>query len=174
MKRGIVLWLTGLSGAGKSTIAALFKSEQEGRGCLVRIVDGDDVRAMREVKLSFSPEDIRTNNRIIAEYVASIRDDHDYVVISVVAPFRSSRKLSREIIGGKYFECYINASIDEVIGRDTKGLYGKALKGEIEYFVGVDPRVPYEPPESPDIVLRTGMEAAQESAQKLIAFLEDK
>jgi adenylyl-sulfate kinase len=174
MKQGIVVWLTGLSGAGKSTIADLFRRQREEMGFTVRIVDGDDVRDMRKVKLSFSPEDIRENNRMIAEFVASVRSDYDYVLVSVVAPFSASRELSRRIIGGKYFECYVNAGIETVVARDTKGLYRKALNGEVEFVIGVDPRVPYEKPSSPDVEVRTEIRDPAVSVRLLTEFLDKK
>lgn len=149
------VWLTGMSGTGKSTIAAGLREELTKRGSRVKIVDGDEVRKNAGHRLGFTPADIRENNRLVAELCKSLQPDHDYLLVAVIAPFADSREQARAIIGEGFVEVYVATSLDTLIARDTKGLYKKALNGELENFIGVSPEVPYEPPQNPDIRVDT-------------------
>ncbi|MGC9602329.1 MAG: adenylyl-sulfate kinase [Minisyncoccia bacterium] len=151
-----VLWFTGLSGAGKTTIAEILKARLEERGKSANILDGDVVRELLHTHLGFTPEDIKENNRLIAELAKERMNHFDFVLVPIISPFEESRKLARETIGSAFKEVYINASKELVIKRDTKGLYKKAKEGRITNLIGYHAEVPYEAPEYPDIEVRTG------------------
>ena len=168
----MIFWLTGLSGSGKSTIARKAKEELGARGKKILLLDGDDIRAGHSKKLSFSRKDIEENNRNIALLCLERMSDFDHIFVAVITPFRSIRKELRERFGDKYAEVYIKISLDEAIRRDVKGLYKKALNGEIENFIGVDRNTPYEPPENPDLIIESGREGVEASVNKFIAFIE--
>src|SRR5256885_11902653 len=133
---GFTLWFTGLSGAGKSTLAAAVGAELRGRGIPVEVLDGDEVRQNLSKGLGFSREDRDTNIRRIG-YVAKLLARHGVAVITAaISPYRAIRDEVREEIGA-FVEVYVKASLDECIRRDTKGLYARALAGEIAQFTGV-------------------------------------
>ncbi|MBZ0166157.1 MAG: adenylyl-sulfate kinase [Candidatus Omnitrophica bacterium] len=155
MKNTTVYWLTGLSGAGKSTIAAKFREKALKAGKSVRILDGDDIREKVHKHLDFTVQGITENNRLIAELCKTEVGRYDYILVSVISPFEAARQQSRKIVGDSYREVYIKASLDTVIQRDPKGLYKKALSGEINNFIGIADQVPYEVPAAPDLVLDT-------------------
>lgn len=163
--QGFTLWLTGLSGAGKSTLAAAVAAELRGHGIRVEILDGDEVRLNLSKGLGFSREDRDTNIRRIG-YVAKLLTRNGVAVITAaISPYRAVRdEVRREI--GNFVEVYVRASLDECIRRDTKGLYRKALAGEVQQFTGVSD--PYEEPLSPEIVVDTEREAVPDSAARVI------
>ncbi len=147
LARGFTLWLTGLSGAGKSTLAAAVSKELRDRGIPVEVLDGDEVRQNLSKGLGFSREDRDTNIRRIG-YVAKLLARNGVAVITAaISPYRTIRDEVREEIGA-FVEVYVKASLDECIRRDTKGLYRRALAGEIPQFTGVSD--PYEEPLSPE------------------------
>ena len=165
MSRGFVVWFTGLSGAGKSTIAGALKAELERRGRHVELLDGDEVRTHLSKGLGFSKEDRDTNIRRIG-YVAKLLTRNGVAVITAaISPYRAIRDEVREDIGA-FIEVYVKASLDECIRRDTKGLYRRALAGEIPQFTGVSD--PYEEPVSPELVIDTEREQVGESAARVI------
>src|SRR5437763_12775584 len=150
--RGFTLWLTGLSGAGKSTLATAVGDELRRRGIRVEILDGDEVRQNLSKGLGFSREDRDTNIRRIG-YVAKLLTRNGVVVITAaISPYRAVRdEVRREI--GAFVEVYVKASLDECVRRDTKGLYARALAGEIAKFTGVSD--PYEEPLAAELVIDT-------------------
>ncbi|PYO99954.1 MAG: adenylyl-sulfate kinase [Gemmatimonadetes bacterium] len=162
---GFTLWFTGLSGSGKSTLAAAVSAELRGRGVPVEVLDGDEVRQNLSKGLGFSREDRDTNIRRIG-YVAKLLTRNGVAVISAaISPYRAIRDEVREDIGA-FMEVYVKASLDECIRRDTKGLYRRALAGEIPQFTGVSD--PYEEPVSPELVIDTEREQVAESAARVI------
>ena len=163
--RGFTLWLTGLSGAGKSTLATAVGDELRRRGIRVEILDGDEVRQNLSKGLGFSREDRDTNIRRIG-YVAKLLARNGVVVITAaISPYRAVRdEVRREI--GAFVEVYVKASLDECVRRDTKGLYRRALAGEIPQFTGVSD--PYEEPLRPELVIDTEREVVGESAARVI------
>lgn len=152
---GTVVWFTGLSGSGKSTIAAGVCAELTKRGKKVKIIDGDEIRKSCHHQLRFTPEDIRKNNRLVAEMCRTQQRDYDYILVALISPFSDSRAKARDIIGKEFIEVYVKAEMDTLISRDCKGLYKKALNGQIENFIGLSPAVPYEPPQNPEIFIDT-------------------
>jgi adenylylsulfate kinase len=169
MSKGFILWLTGLSGAGKSTISEAIAPLIEARGRKVEVLDGDVVRENLSRGLTFSREDRDVNVRRIG-WVADLVARHGGVaLVAAISPFREVRDEIKRTYPN-VIEVYVNASVDECARRDVKGLYAKALAGEIKNFTGVSD--PYEPPTDPDVEVRTAQETVQESAAKIIALLE--
>jgi adenylyl-sulfate kinase len=170
--KGFTLWFTGLSGAGKTTISKLVETELHERRNRLEILDGDVVRENLSKGLGFSKEDRDTNIRRIA-FVADLLSRNGVPVITAaISPYREIRDEARELMGDRFIEVFVKASVEECIERDPKGLYKKALAGEIKEFTGVSD--PYEEPLNPEIVLDTENESPEESAQKLIALLEER
>lgn len=155
MKKAEVLWFTGLSGAGKSTLANALQEKLVKEGKKAKLIDGDDVRRVSHQHLGFTPRDIHENNRFVLELCLKLLSDFDFILVSVISPFQETRENARKRLGEHYHEVYVKCSLKEVSRRDAKGLYQKALKGEIPYFVGIDPRVLYEEPQSPELILET-------------------
>ena len=120
-KKALVLWLSGMSGAGKTTISKIAKKHFKARGLISLILDGDEVREKLHQSLSFSKEDIIENNRLIAHYCLNKLNDFDVILVPIISPFEESRKYARKIIGGTFFEIFIQASKTKLIQRDTKG-----------------------------------------------------
>ena len=163
--RGFTLWLTGLSGAGKSTLATALADELRRGGVRVETLDGDEVRQNLSKGLGFSREDRDTNIRRIG-YVAKLLTRNGVVVISAaISPYRAVRNDVRREIGA-FVEVHVKASLEECIRRDTKGLYARALAGEIAQFTGVSD--PYEEPLTPELVIDTEREDVATSATRVI------
>src|SRR5437867_6060247 len=165
LARGFTLWLTGLSGAGKSTLATALGRELARHGIPVETLDGDAVRQNLSKGLGFSREDRDTNIRRIG-YVAKLLTRNDVVVISAaLSPYRAVRDEVRHAIGA-FVEVHVKASLEECVRRDTKGLYARALAGEIPQFTGVSD--PYEEPLAAEIVIDTEREEVANSASRVI------
>lgn len=171
MAQGFTVWLTGLSGAGKSTIANRLEQELIARGRSVEILDGDIVRTHLSKGLGFSKEDRDTNILRIA-FVCSLLTRHGAAVISAaISPYAEARAQARAQIGA-FVEVYVQCPIEELTRRDVKGLYEKALRGELANFTGVSD--PYEAPVDPDVTVNTDTETLEESVAKILAVLESR
>jgi len=169
---GLTLWFTGLSGAGKSTIAEVVEAELRGRGLRVEVLDGDVVRTHLSKGLGFSKEDRDTNIRRIA-FVADLLSRNGVVAITAaISPYREIRDEARELMGDRFVEIYVKATVEECARRDVKGLYEKAFKGEIKEFTGVSD--PYEPPLDPEITIDTEAQTVEESAAQVLAYLDSR
>jgi adenylyl-sulfate kinase len=169
---GLTLWFTGLSGAGKSTIADVVERDLRERGLRVEVLDGDVVRTNLSKGLGFSKEDRDTNIRRIA-FVADLLSRNGVVAITAaISPYREIRDEAREMHGERFVEIYVKASVEECARRDVKGLYEKAFKGEIKEFTGVSD--PYEPPENAEIVVDTENETIEESVGKVLAYVDER
>lgn len=171
MTTGFTIWLTGLSGAGKSTIAAILKREMRARGHKVEVLDGDVVRKHLTKGLGFSREGRDENIRRVG-WVCELLTRNDVVAIAaVISPYRAVRDEVRARIG-RFVEVYVTAPIETLAERDVKGLYRRAMAGEIANFTGVSD--PYEPPLDPDVTCWSdGRETPEESAGRIIARLEE-
>jgi adenylyl-sulfate kinase len=171
-RSGFTLWLTGLSGAGKSTLAGALARRLRAEGIAVEVLDGDEVREHLSKGLSFSREDRDTNVRRIA-YVAKLLTRNGVgVITAAISPYRATREDARRQIGEGFIEVYVNASLDTCIRRDVKGLYGKALAGEIASFTGVSD--PYEAPTDPDVEVDTERETLDESLEHVLDALRER
>jgi adenylyl-sulfate kinase len=168
---GFTIWLTGLSGSGKSTITAILEDELRRRGLKVEVLDGDVVRSHLSTGLGFSREDRDENIRRIG-WVCEVLTRNDVVAIAaVISPYREVRDEVRARIG-RFVEVYCEAPLETLIERDVKGLYRKAMAGEIPNFTGVSD--PYEPPLTAEVTCHSdGRETPQESADKVLATLEE-
>jgi adenylylsulfate kinase len=172
-QRGVTIWLTGLSGSGKSTIAVAAEYELVKRGHLSYVLDGDNIRHGLNSNLGFSPDDRTENIRRIGEVAKLFTESGVIVMASFISPYRSDRDAARALMpAGDFLEVYVDASLETCEGRDVKGLYKKARAGEIPEFTGIS--APYEAPESPELVLDTNAQSLQESVGVLIDHLEAK
>jgi adenylylsulfate kinase len=170
-QRGFTVWFTGLSGAGKSTLAEALEPVLKSRGHNVEILDGDIVRPNLSKGLGFSKED-RDTNILRIGFVAHLLSRNGVAVITAaISPYRDIRDQNRALIGD-FVEVYAKCSIDELTRRDVKGLYEKALRGEIQNFTGISD--PYEEPLNPEVVVDTEKETVEESLNKILAHLEQK
>jgi adenylylsulfate kinase len=170
-QEGFTLWFTGLSGAGKSTLANLAALELRNRGHRVEILDGDEVRTNLSKGLGFSKEDRDTNIRRIG-YVCRLLARNGVVAISAaISPYRDIREEVRHA-HDRFFEVFVKCSLDELVRRDVKGLYEKALRGEIKNFTGVSD--PYEEPLNPELIVESDRESVEESLARLIGTLEER
>jgi adenylylsulfate kinase len=168
-ERGFTLWFTGLSGSGKTTISEIVERELRNRKRPVEVLDGDIVRTNLSKGLSFSRDD-RNINVLRIGFVANLLTRNGVgVVVSAISPYKEARdQVRRRIVD--FVEVFVDAPLEVCADRDVKGLYKKAFAGEIEQFTGVSD--PYEPPNAPDLVLKTDEESPEESAQKVIEKLE--
>ena len=172
MHKGFTLWFTGMSGAGKSTLTDRLGQEFRARGYRYEILDGDEVRTHLSKGLGFSKEDRDTNIRRIG-YVARLLSRNGVITMTAaISPYREIRDEVRSWHNGEFVEVYAKCSLDALVDRDVKGLYKKALAGEIKNFTGVSD--PYEPPETPEVVVETDRESVDESFAKILAFLESR
>jgi adenylylsulfate kinase len=168
---GFTLWFTGLSGAGKTTIAELVRPELERRGRLVEWLDGDEVREHLSKGLGFSKDDRDTNIDRIGWVASRLTRHGAAVIVSAISPYREARQKAREMIeaNGTFVEVFVDASVEECARRDVKGLYEKAFRGEIKEFTGVSD--PYEAPAEPEIRIESEHEEPEESAQRILELL---
>jgi adenylyl-sulfate kinase len=171
---GFTLWFTGLSGAGKTTIAHLVGPAIEERGPIVEYLDGDTVRTHLSKGLGFSKEDRDANIERIGWVAARLTRHGAAVIASAISPYAEARSHARALVEefGPFVEVFVDVSLEEATRRDTKGLYEKALRGEIKGFTGVDD--PYEAPEEPDIRIDTDTETPEESAARIVSLLEER
>lgn len=171
MRRAHVCWFTGLSGSGKSTIADGVRQRLEAQGLAVRVLDGDVVRTQLHPHLGFSAEDIQENNRRIALRCVEFRETADVILVPIISPYAASRAEARALLAPGFSEVYCDADLACVARRDVKGLYARAARGEIANMIGYTSESPYEPPDSPDCVLRTGTDTIFRSVETLEAFM---
>ncbi|HEX2107764.1 MAG TPA: adenylyl-sulfate kinase [Rubrobacteraceae bacterium] len=168
--RGFTLWFTGLSGAGKTTIADIVEHELRGRHGKIEVLDGDIVRTNLSKGLGFSREDRDTNVLRIGFVAELLTRNGVGVIVSAISPFKEVRDAVRRSIGDDFIEIFVDAPLEVCAERDVKGLYKKAFAGEIEQFTGVSD--PYEPPAAPELHIKTDEEEPNESARRVIAALE--
>lgn len=172
-QKGVVLWFTGLSGSGKSTIANEVAYKLHSLGHLSYVLDGDNIRHGLNKDLGFSPEDRKENIRRISEVANLFADAGLITITAFISPYRIDRNYCRELVGkGRFLEIYTKASIETCEKRDTKGLYKKAREGIIKDFTGIN--APYEEPEKPELILDTDKETIEESVGKIMKKLEEQ
>jgi adenylylsulfate kinase len=170
---GFTLWFTGLSGAGKSTIANLVGPELEERGRTVEYLDGDVVRTHLSKGLGFSKEDRDTNIQRIGWVASRLTRHGAAVIVSAISPYEETRRAARAMVEefGPFIEIYVEASVDTCAERDVKGLYEKAFAGELKEFTGVSD--PYEAPTGAELVVNTESDSPEQSAQRVLDKLEE-
>ncbi|MDG2054311.1 MAG: adenylyl-sulfate kinase [Phycisphaerales bacterium] len=174
-QQGATLWLTGLSGSGKSTVAVALEQMLIARGKHAYRLDGDNVRHGLNKNLGFSAEDRTENIRRIGEVTKLFAESGMISITSFISPYKADRDLARtahEEAGIPYFEVYVECPLEEAERRDPKGLYKKARAGEIKGFTGIDD--PYEEPDAAELVIRTDQQTIEESAATLLSLLETK
>jgi len=172
MSKGTVIWLTGLSGAGKTTLATVLKHELTTAGHRVETLDGDEVRENLSRGLGFSKEDRDTNVRRIGFVARLLARNGVIVLASAISPYRQSRDDVRQSVesdDAQFVEVFVQAPLDVLVERDVKGLYKKALAGEIKNFTGVSD--PYEAPIAPDVLVDSSVETIEESAARILDHL---
>lgn len=166
-QKGMVLWFTGLSGSGKSTIANALDDELNKLGKKTYILDGDNIRMGLNKDLSFTPEDRKENIRRISEVAKLFVDSGTIVLTAFISPYIVDRQDARDLIGDDFNEVFVDTDIEECIKRDPKGLYKKALAGEIKGFTGID--APYENPDNPEVTLNNM--SISESVEHILKFI---
>ena len=172
-QRGLMVWFTGLSGSGKSTIAIALERELQKRGLLCRILDGDNIRSGINNNLGFSPENRVENIRRIAEVGKLFVDTGIITIAAFISPNNELREMASRIIGKDDFvEVYVSTPIEECERRDVKGLYAKARRGEIKEFTGIS--APFEAPEHPALSLDTSKLSLEESVNRLLELILPK
>jgi adenylyl-sulfate kinase len=171
-RAGLCLWLTGLSGSGKSTIGRAVERELRTRGHRVEVLDGDVVRRNLTSGLGYSRIDRDTNVGRIAFVADLLARNGIVVIVAAISPYRDARGKARSLMGGRFAEVYVRASVDECERRDVKGLYKRAREGELDQFTGVSD--PYEEPETPEMVVHTEREEPTDSAKRVVALVEQK
>ncbi len=168
-----ILWFTGLSAAGKSTIANLVDARLHALGKHTYLLDGDNVRLGLNKDLGFTDADRVENIRRIAEVAGLMVDAGLITLVAFISPFRRERAMARKLVGaGEFIEIFVDTPIAVAEARDPKGLYKKARRGELKDFTGIDS--PYEPPEDPEIRIDTTVMSAEEAAAQIIGFLNSR
>ena len=172
-QRGVTVWLTGLSGSGKSTVAIGVEKLLVESGHVAYVLDGDNIRHGLNKNLGFSPADRTENIRRVGEVAKLFTDAGVIVLTSFISPYHADRDAVRALLGaGNFIEVYVSASLETCESRDAKGLYQKARAGQIPEFTGIS--APYEAPEQPELVLDTGRQTVEESVGELLRYLEEK
>jgi adenylyl-sulfate kinase len=169
MQKGLTIWFTGLSGSGKTTLSLMIEETLLERGLNVEVLDGDIVRENLSKGLGFSKEDRDINIRRIGFVCNLLTRNGAISIAAAISPYKATRDDIRKQVG-RFVEIYVKCALDTLVERDTKGLYKKALAGEIKNFTGVND--PYEPPEDAEIMVETDKEAPEESHDKIIQTLE--
>lgn len=171
--KSAVIWFTGLSGSGKSTVSVELEKELHTIGIHTYRLDGDNVRQGLNNNLGFSPEDRTENIRRIGEVSKLMVDAGLFTLTAFISPYRADRDKVREIMeDGEFIEVYVKASVETCESRDPKGLYKKARAGEIKGFTGID--APYEEPKQPEVVVDTDKLSIEESVQAIVKYLQEK
>lgn len=171
--KSAILWFTGFSGAGKSSLSVAVEKELHKRGIRTYVLDGDNVRHGLNSNLGFSSEDRAENIRRIGEVSKLFVDAGVMTLTAFISPYREDRNMVREMVeDGEFLEIYVKCALEECEKRDPKGLYKKARNGEIKGFTGID--APYEAPVNPELVVETDKETLRESVLAVLNFLQEK
>ncbi len=171
-QKSAVIWFTGLSGSGKSTVANALEIRLNQAGKLSYLLDGDNVRLGLCSDLSFSDEDRKENIRRVAHVAKLLYEANVITLVSFISPFRHERDTARSLIGVDFLEIFVSTPLEVCEQRDSKGLYSKARKGEIPFFTGISS--PYEPPEHPELTLYSHQETLEESVDRIMALLGER
>lgn len=167
----MVIWFTGLSGSGKTTIAKKLEEQFIDDGKSVEVIDGDTVRSTLNKHLGFSREDIKENNELIAHLVAKKMSSVDVILVPIISPFAEDRAYARNLIGSSFVELFVNTPLHVCKKRDVKGLYQEVDEGKREPLIGMDDDHPYEIPQDPDITVRTEDASVEETVSTIMNTL---
>lgn len=170
-KKSLVLWFTGMSGSGKSTLAKRTAECLEEEKFRTLILDGDQLRNHHHRHLSFSKVDILENNRLIAQLCIQQLSQYDVILVPIISPYILGRERARKKIGLAFKEVYIQASLEKLIERDTKGLYRKSIDGEMDNLIGFSDKNPYEEPIKPDVRIKTDTNNEDQCVETLVQSL---
>ena len=170
----MVIWFTGMSGSGKTTLSMDLSRYFKKKNGNILLLDGDKIRSTIHTDLDYSPKGIKRNSLLIIDYCKEQLSFYDHIIVSVIAPFEETRSQARAILRENYIEIYVQASIDNLIKRDTKGLYKKAFRGELDNLIGVSDKNPYQIPEYPDLIVNTDNQTQIESLNLILNFLSSK
>lgn len=174
-QKPVCIWLTGLSACGKSTIAMALEQVLIQKSNLAYVLDGDNIRHGLNKNLGFSPEDRTENIRRIGEVSKLFVDAGLIVITSFISPYREDRDMVRGLMqDGEFVEVFVDAPVEVCAERDPKGLYKKAMAGEIKGFTGVSPDAPYEAPLKPELHVKTGEKSLEECVSEILSYLESK
>lgn len=174
-QKPVCIWLTGLSACGKSTIAMALEQVLIQKSNLAYVLDGDNIRHGLNKNLGFSPEDRTENIRRIGEVSKLFVDAGLIVIASFISPYREDRDMVRGLMqDGEFVEVFVDAPVEVCAERDPKGLYKKAMAGEIKGFTGVSPDAPYEAPLKPELHVKTGEKSLEECVSEILSYLESK
>lgn len=163
-----IIWFTGLSGAGKTTLSLILKKKLEKYNLKIKLVDGDNFRKQNKVKNKFTKLNIIENNLKIIEYVKNIHKKYDFTIVSVISPLKKTRLKAKKIFAENYNEVYVKCSISKLVKRDTKGLYKLAKKNKIKNLIGFNSKINYESTNYKKIVINTGLLNKQNSIKKIL------
>ena len=169
----MILWFTGMSGAGKSTLANKLSPVLKEQGYSVHMLDGDAVRKIQKTETYFSRSGILENNYTIINSCTQLLNKYDFILVSVISPFTETREYARHVLKENYFEIYIKCSRKELVRRDTKGLYKKAINKEINNLIGISESSPYQEPINAHLTLQTDTTALDVSINRIIKKLKD-
>lgn len=169
-QKPLILWLTGLSGSGKSTIAKLLEKKLRSMGKRTYLLDGDHIRQGLSKDLGFTDADRIENMRRVAEVAKLMIDSGQIVLVSLISPFAAERRMARELVeGGEFLEIFVDTPLHVAEQRDPKGLYRKARRGELKNFTGIDS--PYEAPLNPEIHINTLLQTPEQAVQAILAYI---
>lgn len=166
MKKEKVLWFTGLSGSGKTTLAKALKKKMEEQGLKVKLFDGDEIRKLFYAHLGYDKKDIEFHHKFIIRLCSKNLSNFDFIFVSVISPFERLRNLVKTHFQGQFLTIYVQASLKTCMKRDVKGLYQRALKKEIQSFIGIE--IPYEVPKHPDLILNTEKFSVNQCLKKVL------
>jgi adenylylsulfate kinase len=169
----MIIWFTGLSGAGKTTISSILMNKLKNDGYSTEWYDGDRVRKELKRESDFSKDGILKNSFELINKIKATKEKADFILISLITPYNEVRKYARKTFGKEYFEVYIKCDKDTLIKRDTKGLYKKAFNGELDNLIGFSDKVPYEEPSTPDLILETNLMSPDDAVEKIYNVLAE-
>lgn len=170
----MIIWFTGLSGSGKSSLSGALGKKLELRGYKVEYVDGDTFRSKNKAVNKFSRKEIEDNNKRIIKYCNSSEWRGNFILVSVIAPFEKIRRSARHLFGEHYMEIFVNCPMDILIERDVKGLYKKAQNGEIDNLIGFSDKSPYDIPLNSDLEVDTSVNSVEEIVNKIMFLVQEK
>lgn len=171
MKNGLVFWFTGLSGAGKTTLAQAARIELEAMGHSVMLLDGDGLRPVLSAGLGFGRADVIENNSRVARHCARHRAEADILLVPIISPYVEGRAAARAILEPGFFLIYVRADLATVMDRDPKGLYRRAQEGEIADMIGYSPDTPYDPPADADLTIDTAALPPRAAAAHFVRYI---